>query len=513
MKKVLRLLLFSAVGMLCCFSGSEKAQAYMSFLDGDLEINGIYKEQMYIRTHIPRNEEFHKTNIDFWRSSLIVEGLYKLKKEGDWTVNLFGGFRYFYEKAPAIDSEKKRGMSHKTYSEYTHPRDDDLITELYVDFQSGPWQFKLGKQIVVWGETNIKQTADIINPIDLRHGSPGTENWEEIKIGLYMLRGLYQTDLPGQLNFEFLFIPGDFEPARIPNEGTYQGAKRYESSANPERAFGISEWGMEKARHDAPGWNISNWEAGFKLRGFTWNIDWSVFYFNTLDDSPKSNGNNGAYGLVYVKELIRSGRTGVFDPKMPDYKVYNYKRYEVIGATFQTRFEKFPISEWRLESFYYVGQPLNKGTDAKKSSAYKITRRDTFGFGIDARDRYTLPYVTHNWFDDRKMSFGLTFFYEKVFNHDGDLILRSGRGHRPGDSHSFEVVWSIQQFFNHSKWMIMFTGSYNPIGKAFLLPVLSYAPGRHWRFEGGVPIYTSSASRNRVTNSKDSVLLRVRYEF
>jgi len=406
-------------------------------------------------------------------------------------------------------------MYRPTYNEYTHPRDDDLLTELYVDFQYGPLQLKVGKQIVVWGETNLKQTADIINPIDLRYGSPGTEAWEDIKIGLYMIRGIYQTELPGDLNFEFLFIPGDYESTRLPNEGTYQGAKRYQGSFKPDEIFGIQEWSMEKARHDLPGWNIHNWEAAFKIRGYTGNVDWSVFYFNTLNDAPTTDPNTfGDLGNAYVGEFLVSSLTGrKFDPEMPETKMFNYKRYEVIGATFQTRFEDFPISEWRLESFYYVGEPMNKGTDAKDSGTYAEVRRDSVGFGLEARDYYRIPYITHNWFDDKKLTVSMTLFYEKIMNHDRDLIVRKGRGHRTGDSHASEIAWSFSQFFNHSKWFMMFTGSYNFIGKWFALPVLAYAPGQHWRFEGGYAMYGSSASSNKGLNHKDSVLLRVRYEF
>ena len=77
-----------------------------------------------------------------------------------------------------------------------------IITEAYVHFIKGPFEIRAGKQIVVWGETDIKRTADVINPIDLRHGSPGTEDWESIKLGLWMVRGFYQTELPGNLMFE-----------------------------------------------------------------------------------------------------------------------------------------------------------------------------------------------------------------------------------------------------------------------------------------------------------------------
>jgi len=245
--KWVRLSIILVTLMLCLFTGSEKSQAYISLLDGNLEINGFFKEQMFIRTDIPNREGYHDSRMDFWRSNFIIEGLYKLKQDGDLKVNLFGGFKYYYEKSPSIDDAKKRGMFRKTYGEYLRPYGDDLISELYVDFEYGPWQFKIGKQIVSWGETNLKQTADVINPIDLRYGSPGTEAWEDIKIGLYMIRGYYQTELPGELNFEFLFIPGDYEATRLPNEGTYQGAKRYQGSFKPDEIFGIQEWSMEKS--------------------------------------------------------------------------------------------------------------------------------------------------------------------------------------------------------------------------------------------------------------------------
>ncbi len=502
--------------VLCLLYAGGDSYGYIRLLDGRLHVNGLYKEQMYLRTHIPSEEDpFHKSNVDYWRSVFLIEGMYEWIQKEDLRINLFAGFRYFYEKAPALDSELASAIPHRPYSEYTHPRDDDLITELYIDIQKGPWQFKIGKQIVVWGETNLQQTADIINPLDLRHGSPGTENWEEIKIGLYMIRGFYQSDLPGQLNFEFLFIPGDFEPARIPLEGTHYGPSPATTSFNPGKGFGIYHWVQEKARHDAPGWNLKkNWEFGFKVRGFSWNIDWAVFYFNTLNDEMTANHRVTEFTLNYVKQGIRSAILNTpIDPEVAGYKVFNYKRFEVIGATLQTRFQNFPISEWRLEMFYEIGRPLNKGTDGSSSAIYDEVRRDIFGFGLEARDYYRIPYFTHNWFDDKKMSISITFFWEKILNHDTDLVIRSGRGHRPEDSHAVTIAYSISQYFMHSKWFTMITGSYNPIGKYFICPILGYAPGKHWRFEGGIPIYGSKATKNKGLHDKDSILFRIRYEF
>jgi len=93
--KGLRLPIVVVTLMLCLFTSSEKSQAYISLLDGNLEVNGFFKEQMFIRLNIPDEEKFlHKSNVDYWRTNFLIEGLYKLKKDGDLTVNLFGGFKY-----------------------------------------------------------------------------------------------------------------------------------------------------------------------------------------------------------------------------------------------------------------------------------------------------------------------------------------------------------------------------------------------------------------------------------
>ncbi len=506
--------------VICCgiLAAAGPAGAYMKLLDGRLEMNGYIKEQVMLRTHIPRQEkEFHDSNFDFARTSFLCEALYRLVDTYDLQINLFGGVRYYYEKMASLDEEFARAIPHRPYNEYVHPRDDDLITEAYIDFIKGPFQLRIGKQIVVWGETDIKRTADIINPLDLRYGSPGTEDWETLKIGLYMIRGFYQTELPGQLLFEFLFIPGDFEYTRIPIEGTHYGPSPATSSFNPGKGPGIYHWMQEKARRDAPGWNLSNYEYGFKVRGYTWNIDWSIFYFNTVSDTPTANPHRqDDLANVYVQSGLRSMLTGShIRPRMPGYKVFRYKRFEVLGGTLQTIIDKLHGSEWRVEWFYEIGNHYNKAEGGRKSNvAYAETERDTIGGGLTYADRFTIPYITRHWCDDRKLNVSFSVFYEKMLNHDRDIVIaEDGRGHRPSDSHATTFTWSISQYFYHSIIYFMFTGSYNPIGKYFLCPIIAYAPGDHWRWEIAVPIYGSKASKNKGLHDKDSILFRIRYEF
>jgi hypothetical protein len=503
-------------GCLYLFLAAPAVQATVFLMDGKLQLNGYVKEQAFLRLDIPKEEDqFHKSNFDFVRTSAMLESLYKLHGSEDMTINLFAGVRYWWEHTPKIDGQLKRAIPDFAYDDYTRPRDEDFITEAYVHFIKGPFELRAGKQIVVWGETDIKRTADVINPIDVRQGSPGTEDWESIKLGLWMLRGFYQTDLPGNLMFEMLVIPGDFKYARVPIEGTHYGPSPAATSFNPGKGFGIYEWVQEKARRDAPGWSLRNTEVGFKIRGYTWDIDWSVFYFNTRSDSPTANDNFSKFANTYVFSGLKSIFTGSeIDPKFPGYKVFNYKRYEVLGGTAQTIIDSLHGSEWRFEWFYEMGNHFNKGTNHESSEIYAECERDTVGGGLVYSDRFTIPWFTHNLADDKKISISLSMFYEKVLGEFHDIIIyESGRGHRAGDSHATEFVWSVSQQLFNSQVMAMFTGSYNPIGKYFLCPILSYAPGRHWRWELALPIYGSTTSTNMGLHDKDSILFRIRYEF
>ncbi len=99
-------------------------------------------------------------------------------------------------------------MTSRARHRYQGPyeRADDWINEMYADTYSGPWNIRMGKQIVFWSEVEMVRTIDRINPLDLRYTTPGIDPWDEMKLGLWMLRVFYTSDLPGQLVFEGIWI-------------------------------------------------------------------------------------------------------------------------------------------------------------------------------------------------------------------------------------------------------------------------------------------------------------------
>jgi len=508
-----------ACGFLALPVISPSAWARVLLFDGSLELTGYVKEYMLLRTRIPRKERrFHASKVDLSQTGFLMEALYRLRNDANVTCNLFGGLRYWYEKAPAFDAELKRGIPFRARKDYVRPRDDAHITEAYLDVSAGRWQVVLGKQIVVWGETDIVRTADVVNPLDLRYAVPGIDFWEELKRGLWMVRGLYQSRLPGDPLFEIIFIPGDFQHTELPYEGTHWGLSPAETSPNPGRIFGYGHWLLEKMRRDSPGWNLKkNYDLGLRIRGYTWNIDWTFIYFDTLSDTATADpARSFNFSLTYAAAALGSALSGAeVNPAFPGYRVFRYKRYRVFGGTAQTVVEWLRGSVWRLEWFYEAGQHFNRAQGGQLDGlVYDEVRRDSYGFGVSCSDKFKVPYLTHAFFSDKLLELSVTFFYEKILNYDRDIVVDPSRGHRIGDSHASMIIWNLIQPIKYQIWTFVFAGFYNPNGMYFLFPLVSYAPGNHWRWEAGAAIFGyRSASAKYAYHDKDSILLRVRYEW
>ncbi len=515
------------ISLLTILCTHRHAQAEMRYMDNKLIINGFVKETAYIRTTMTsREKEFHDTAVDYLTTSALVEALYTAKESEDLTIRLFGGLKWWWEKSPLIDDNLRRHIPHRDRKDYMHPRsfDDDILTEAYVDIIKGPWQFRIGKQIVIWGQLDIARVADVVNPLDLRKGVPGVDTWEEVKRGIWMIRGFYQSQLPGNLLFEFIFNPGDFRQIEIPYEGTHYGAPYHQTNPfQPGPDFGIFHWLSQKWRRDAPTWNLKkNYEWGFRIRGYTWDIDWTLLLWNGRDDGPVADPRRiTPFTLLYIQAGLRSQLRGktINPPDWPDYKVWYYKRYTTVGGTAQTWVQKLWSTVWRLEWFMEIARPLNKATNGASDAVYGWTKRNILGVALQCSKRINIPRFTQSRFaTGSQLDISVTYFWEKIFNHDHDLVT-ADRNHAWTDSTTDQIIMFVQQPLFNQSFMFIFTGNYYlRVGKWMAVPSISYIfPGVHWRFDLGYAAFggakRSGRYSSRVSSTKDSIILRLRYEF
>ncbi len=508
--------------MLCA---GKPAQASSQYYDGKLEISGFAKETVFYRTSWePGESGDHNSRVDLALASFYFESIYKITDSPDMNITWFNGLRYWWEQSSYFDDRANDILAHNDRARYEHPtHGEELLTESYLSFTKGPWDVRVGKQIIIWGQLDTSRVADVVNPLDLRRGVPGVDNWEEIKQGLWMINTTYRSTLPGNLIFQNIINPGYYKNLLLPYEGTHWGPGHAKNAFGPTiDSPGIYHWQQQKWNADAPtGWDADNWELGFRVQGYTYDIDWSLLYWNARSDGPTARVHNATkYGTNYAFPAAVLATITGSDTVHAKYwdggKAFSFKRFQTFGGTAQTVIEPLHDSVWRLEWFFEKDSPFNTGVKGSNSSLTGVTRQDILGTAMSYSDKYNIPWFTPTIGTGKFFELTLTYFIEHVFNMNSDIVIND-RNHRQGDPNAQSLsLFMMQQMFNAS-WTFTFNSSYYPmIKKWFIVPCFTYTwPGEHWRTDIGAALY--GGSNNEYVGDgyahKDSILFRMRYEF
>lgn len=130
-----------------------------------------------------------------------------------------------------------------------------MIREAYADFGAGEWEFRVGRQHVVWGEMVGLFFADVVSARDLREFY--LPEFEAMRTPQWAARAEY---FGGGTHFELLWIPlpsydeigkpgADFYPFAVP-EGTRVRERK------PSSSLSNTNWGVRVSRL-IDGWDLS----------------------------------------------------------------------------------------------------------------------------------------------------------------------------------------------------------------------------------------------------------------
>ena len=248
------------------------AQAIVTIGD-DIELEGFAHAQNILRT-----PDFEDAEGIMQRNTGQLEGKYYFLREGtafgrfntgpleEATLNFILRSHYdsIYEIRDSFD-EAFRGERGK-HGEYSYS-----LREAFVDFVLPPFTLRLGRQQVVWGETDNFRALDVINPLDLSwHWA--RESWEDIRIPLWMARGIYDIGKLWGLEESFIeaiWIPSDFRPNRVSTDPrrpwAFTGAGLNES-ANSALIDGQLYDLSFNVRDRQPDRKLSNGQGGFRFK-------------------------------------------------------------------------------------------------------------------------------------------------------------------------------------------------------------------------------------------------------
>ncbi len=503
------------------------------YLMGDrLRVKGSIYEFMIYGVDLDKKttKYYRNTNFGLLRTKGTLELLFKAYEKQDTLLNLFGFFYWFHESVPDFDGNYRRSITTENRKLYQQPRydQDDWINELYADAYKGPWNIRFGKQIVFWSEVELVRTIDQVNQLDLRYTTPGIDPWDEIKLGLWMIRGFYNSQLPGQLIFEWIWVPGDFEGVRTPTEGTFWG-----SPPGPEGPVGMRPWpygqnaALEKMwRNSKPALAIKNSEFAFRLRGNSevrfiktpYLLDWSVTYFRAMNNTPVVKNQYLDEVNNYLNSVALRRVVGDPLPKLPKEKWWRYQFYNLFGASVQTFVPSLKgviRGEFMFE--YHLPELTANPKEDAPSYAKLITgktTRDVVNIGIT----YDRP-IRWQWLQNQQWlgangildtSFG---WYEQWRLGDVNQIRRTF-GYQKHSSTNFSLM--TRTSFKNNAFTFVYRMLWNTEKWGYAATSLRYTPGAHYRYEIGYLFFQANNvwdAREAQAKHKDNIYVKIGYEF
>jgi len=206
-----------------------------------LEINGIIRQEAAFNVN---SGEWRNNSLYF---TLQPEFLYHISDN----VKLFGIFRLLADWAYNVNDHAgywEHGLSYtdpftgrRIRRSFLPSRDemdvDDStkywIRELYADIFLENWDLRIGKQQIVWGETDGLRLADMLNPLDLRREfslRAALEGYEDVRVTKWMVKAerYIRKEFLGarDMSLELVWNPGHIKVTEFnlgPEEGGVWG--------------------------------------------------------------------------------------------------------------------------------------------------------------------------------------------------------------------------------------------------------------------------------------------------
>ncbi|MEN8249733.1 MAG: DUF1302 family protein [Bacteroidota bacterium] len=221
-----------------------------------------------------------------------------------------------------LSSDKFALYANPYYFQYPNKADEFSLREAYIDIYTNKFDFRFGKQQIIWGQADGVFITDIVSPLDLTDFL--MRDFSEIRIGVNAAKINFYPGLDH--SFELVWIPS-FSPGVLPEGG--------------------SIWKPEMTFPAPPTFDTSNQKVPFTLESS------EVFLKYSMSKAWADIQLMGAYTwedapTMHVTQILPP------DPKAPGLLIKpEHYRVGLVGASFNTQIADFVI---RGEGAYYFNK-------------------------------------------------------------------------------------------------------------------------------------------------------------
>lgn len=393
---------------------------------------------------------------------------------------------------------------------------------------------KLGKQQVVWGESDFFQSMDVVQGYDFRWRSFLEPENEELRKPLWMLNLVHRFDsVDGTL--QALYIPGKMNPADQRGNSYDLEGGRWANNPNKGLTFASAPFGADVPyNYNHKDANMDDGSYGLRWKGMAAEWEYSLGWFhgpsnnpviNPNPDNPLGVGNSasgrsfmGAYKGDYNSD--RSSTVGeLIFPYIDTFGITANRYLETLDAVFSAELSYIPDS------------PYNVGVDAGESGGCAFFP----GFcGIIEKDvvksmlRMDKQLALQSYLGTSRPSFfSLQLFNTWITNYkrSDEVVNSAGFSGRTKEYSTIVTAILATNYDNDRINPSLAVGSDLTYGGGFVIPSVEFAYGDNWRVRVEADIFFNDESQKRTlrdfnnTNlfgyfkGNDQLAVRLTYQF
>ncbi|MGH8806796.1 MAG: DUF1302 family protein [Noviherbaspirillum sp.] len=167
------------------------------------------------------------------------------------------------------------------------------LRELYVDFEpTSRIKMRVGKQQVVWGETDFFRAMDVVNGFDYRWRSFLERENEELRKPLILVNT--KIDVPeANGNLQLLLRPGLDRDRDIGNTYDMSGGRW---ALQPNKGVDFLAPGLLNYNYHSRGADVDDKTGGVRWSGVAGPVNYSVAYLKTFSNDPVVNSSFAPHG-------------------------------------------------------------------------------------------------------------------------------------------------------------------------------------------------------------------------
>ncbi|PIP09176.1 MAG: hypothetical protein COX51_00105 [Syntrophobacteraceae bacterium CG23_combo_of_CG06-09_8_20_14_all_50_8] len=452
-------------------------------------------------------------------------------------VTVYGVFRGIYDAAYDLRHDSDRWCR-----DYAGSRDilstEASLREFYTDIALGRWDFRIGKQQVVWGETDGLRLMDIINPLDMRRQF-SSRDWRDIRIPLTMVKAVYGIDTTHNAFLELLWNPGDIRrdklyadttmsddyksPWTIPNSPAtlqIQGLR----SPNSLAPWVSVPTSLAVGEEDTPEWiNVNKSEFGGRLAGELGGWFVTLNYWQGFSKTPVVNADLRPLepALGYMATAVPPPPFGppvnpatfdqaVFDSLLPSLPVnfrFEYPRERVVGFTFN---KATGMWVWRGEFATHLDKHYNKTEMGFFMPHIMIAERTVESSMLGFDYKTWIPFLNPEkmWFISAQV------FYDHIFGYDKELQDGPYSQKCREDSLAYSLMINTEYHMGRICPEVLVVYHAATTGW-YAKPRVEFKYGDHWRPEIGGLVYCGQQYELPfgAVKDNDEIYFRLKYQF